>query len=196
MDVRVARTRSNVLRAATELLVEGGPGAVTIDAVVARSGVARSTIYRHWESRDEVLFDVIESCAPEVDPPGDELDFEAALRALVDQVRRMSNDPEWARILPALLTLRSQQHDLADLERRLEERQKEALGAVLQRGIDAGSLPADVDVEQAGALLIGPLVFAMLMDRPAIDDDFCDLVVTGFLSGYASRHASRATHAR
>ena len=49
------RTREAVLTAATDLLVEGGPSAVTIDAVVARSGVAKSTIYRHWESRDEVL---------------------------------------------------------------------------------------------------------------------------------------------
>src|SRR5687767_10053529 len=46
-DGRIARTRSAVLRSATDLLMEGGPSAVTIDAIVARSGVAKSTIYRH-----------------------------------------------------------------------------------------------------------------------------------------------------
>src|SRR4029077_11891972 len=43
---RIARTRERVIRSATDLLVEGGPWAVTVDAVVARSGVAKSTIYR------------------------------------------------------------------------------------------------------------------------------------------------------
>ena len=51
-DPRVARSRTAVLDAATHLLVTGGPAAVTVDAVVAESGVAKSTIYRHWRSRD------------------------------------------------------------------------------------------------------------------------------------------------
>ena len=66
MDSRIARTRAAVLRSATDLLVEGGPSAVTIDAIVARSGVAKSTIYRHWESRDDILVAVIEHCAPDI----------------------------------------------------------------------------------------------------------------------------------
>ena len=62
-DPRVARSRAAVISAATELLVDAGPNAVTIDAIVARSGVAKSTIYRHWASRDDVLLDVMEVCA-------------------------------------------------------------------------------------------------------------------------------------
>lgn len=185
MDARIVRTRANVLRAATDLLVEGGPSAVTIDAVVARSGVARSTIYRHWDTRDDVLLEVIESCAPQVEPPDPSLDFETALRDLMAELRRMLDDPEWARVLPALLTLRTQQHGIADLEQRLEARQEDAVEAVLRRGVAEGRLPDDVDLEQATALLAGPLVFAMLMDKPAIDATFCDLVVDGFLATYA-----------
>ena len=84
VDPRVSRTRAAVLRAATDLLVEGGPYAVTIDAIVARSGVAKSTIYRHWQSRDEVLLSVIESCAPQLpepDPDADVVDVAARGRA-------------------------------------------------------------------------------------------------------------------
>ena len=62
-----------VIRGATDLLVEGGPWAVTVDAVVARSGVAKSTIYRHWESRDELLVEILASCAPDIGPPPPEL---------------------------------------------------------------------------------------------------------------------------
>src|SRR6187401_1495763 len=94
LDPRVARSRAAVISAATDLLVEGGPSAVTIDAIVARSGVAKSTIYRHWDSRDEVLFDVIESCAPTLAPPDPALGFEHAIRAVVDQACTALNDPE------------------------------------------------------------------------------------------------------
>lgn len=54
MDARVARTHAAVMQAATDLLVEGGPNAMTVDAVVARSGVAKSTVYRHWATRDDL----------------------------------------------------------------------------------------------------------------------------------------------
>jgi TetR/AcrR family transcriptional regulator, regulator of autoinduction and epiphytic fitness len=46
-DPRVERSRTAVLDAAAGLLLEGGVPALTVEAVVERSGVARSTIYRH-----------------------------------------------------------------------------------------------------------------------------------------------------
>ena len=181
MDPRVARTRAVVLRTATDLLVEGGPSAVTIDAIVARSGVAKSTIYRHWEARDDVLLAVIEHCAPRIDPPEEALGFEASLRRLLADLRRVLDDPDWARVLPALITLRTQNHGVADLEQRIEQRQERAVAEVLHRGVAEGRLAPGVDVDEATALLAGPLVFAVLMGKPAIDDAFCDQVVDAFL---------------
>jgi AcrR family transcriptional regulator len=186
MDVRVARTRAAVLSTATDLLVEGGPSAVTIDAIVARSGVAKSTIYRHWDTRDDVLLAVIEGCAPNIEPPDASLGFEPALRRLVAELRAMLNDPHWARVLPALLTLRTQKHGIADLEQRIEKRQELAIDVVLRRGVEEGRLPPDIDVDQAGALLVGPLLVANLTGKPAVDEAFCDLVVDSFLRTYAT----------
>jgi AcrR family transcriptional regulator len=184
MDARVARTQATVLRTATDLLVEGGPSAVTIDAIVSRSGVAKSTIYRHWESRDDVLVAVIESCAPHVGPPDAALGFEAGLRHLVAEFCGMLNDPDWARVLPALLALRTQQHGVADLEQRLEKRQEHAVETVLQRGIDEGLLAPDLDLDRATAVLVGPMLFAAIMEKPPIDGAFCDHVVDIFLHAY------------
>lgn len=181
LDPRVARTRRSVLRTATDLLVEGGPGAVTIDAIVTRSGVARSTIYRHWESRDDVLVEVISSCAPHIEPPEPDLDFEQALRLLVGQLCEVLADPEWARVVPALLALRNQDHGIAELEQRIEQRQEHALESVLRRGVEEGRLDPGVDVDRATALLVGPLLFASVMEKPAVDDALGELVVDAFL---------------
>ena len=79
LDPRIVRTREAVLDAATALLVEGGPDAVTMDGVVQRSGVAKSTIYRHWSGRDELLTEVFDHNAPHIDTPPVELGFREAL---------------------------------------------------------------------------------------------------------------------
>jgi len=181
MDARVAKTRAAVIRTATDLLVEGGPSSVTIDAIVARSGVAKSTIYRHWESRDEILVAVIEDCAPHLVVPDPSLGFENGLRDLVDQVQRALADPEWARVIPALLLLKSHQAGIADLEERLGDRQDDTLATIVKQGVAEGVLAADVDVEQVAALLIGPLVFAHLTGRPSKTDELAERIVSGFL---------------
>ena len=185
LDARVARTRATVLRTATDLLVEGGPSAVTVDAIVARSGVAKSTIYRHWDTRDDVLLAVIEHCAPRIEVPDEALDFEAALRRLIAELRRILDDPDWARVLPALITLRTQNHGVADLEHRIEQRQEHVVEEVLRRGVAEGRLAPDPDVDEVTALLAGPLVLAALSGKPPIDGPFCDRVVDAFLHAYA-----------
>lgn len=184
MDARVARTRATVLRTATDLLVEGGPSAVTIDAIVARSGVARSTIYRHWDTRDDVLVAVIENCAPQIDAPDASVGFEEGLHRLTGDLRAMLNDPDWTRVLPALLTLRIQQHGIADLEQRIEARQEQAIDVVLRRGVEEGRIDPGIDIDEASALLVGPLLFANLMGKPVVDEAFCDRVVGAFLRTY------------
>jgi len=58
IDPRVERSRAVITSAATDLLMEGGVHAVTVDAVIARSGVARSTIYRHFPTRADLIIAV------------------------------------------------------------------------------------------------------------------------------------------
>jgi AcrR family transcriptional regulator len=183
-DPRVARTRANVLRAATDLLVDGGPSAVTIEAIVARSGVARSTLYRHWDSRDDILMAVIENCAPDIAVPDESVGFDDSLRQVVDEIRRMLTDPEWMRVLPAMLALRHQEHGVADLEARLEKKQEHVLDDVIDRGIAEGRLSSGLDREAAEAMLIGPLLFAVLIGKPVVDVPFCERVVDAFLDSY------------
>ena len=186
VDPRIARTRAAVLRAATDLLVEGGTNAVTIDAIVTRSGVAKSTIYRHWDTRDDVLMAVIENCAPQIEPPDDSLPFHSALRSLMAQLCRTLGDPEWARVLPALAALRHQDHGIAQLEQRIEAKQEDALESVLRRGIAEGCLPADLDLDRAAAVLVGPLLFASLVEKPVVDEALGEHVVDLFVRTHAT----------
>jgi len=183
-DPRVARSRAAVISAATELLVDAGPNAVTIDAIVARSGVAKSTIYRHWASRDEVLLDVMEVCAPDLVDPDPALGVEGGLREIAHRIGAMLNDPEWARVLPALLMLKTHAHGIADLEKRMEERQNEVVISLIRRGVEEGLLRPDAECPEASAVLVGPLFFAQLTGSVPIDAGFVERTVDRFLAAY------------
>jgi AcrR family transcriptional regulator len=185
VDPRVSRSRASVLRAATDLLVEGGPNAVTVDAIVHRSGVAKSTIYRHWESRDDILVSVIESCAPHIPEPDPDSDVVAGLREVVQAMADALNDPEWARVLPALLMLKNHEAGIAAMNDRLEHEQDMVLMTQLRRAAAEGVLRSDLDAEEAVATLLGPLLFAHLTESVKIDDDFVDRTVDRFLAAYA-----------
>lgn len=186
LDPRVARSRDAVLCAARELLVQGGPSAVTVDAVVARCGVAKSTIYRHWESRDELLVAVMQSGAPTLESPPAELAFEPALRHLVHAVGEVFGDPDWARMMPALIMLKHHEDGLAHLQDELHESQNHVLLEVIARGVGEGRVPADFDIEEIAGHLIGPMFFAVVTGTTTVDAAFCDRLVDRFLAAFCS----------
>jgi AcrR family transcriptional regulator len=189
MNTRVARTHAAVMDAAIELLLEGGPDALTIDGVVARSGVAKSTVYRHWATRDDLVADVFEHLAPKLDAPDPTLDFEEALRTLVQRMADTLADEQWRRVLPALMMLKMHHRDVAQIEQRIRSEETDVCGDVLRRGMAEGLVAEDADVETLLALLLGPLLMAALSGVAPLDKVFVDRVVDHFLAGAQPRDA-------
>lgn len=187
MNPRVERTRSTVMLAATDLLVEGGPNALTVDAVVLRSGVAKTTIYRHWKSRDDLLAAVIEACTPHLPEPDPEADVETALRAAmrfsVDSLR----DTEWARMLPAFIMLSRHEADIRAINDRMEWQHNNVLARIVERASEEGVIEKDVAVSEAIAHLQGPLMIAHLAELLPIDDGLADAIVDRFLTAFQPR---------
>jgi AcrR family transcriptional regulator len=185
MDPRIARTQKAVIDAATELLVEGGPAALTMDAVVARSGVAKSTLYRHWETRDALVATVFNTCKPALGAPDGATSCREGLRGLVQSFADALTDESWNRLAPALILLSKQHPELAAVDSDLKRSQHEATEAVLRMGVEEGILDPAVldDVERVVALVGGPILFAGLTDMTTIDDDLIDTCVHQFLAG-------------
>lgn len=164
MDPRIARTRRAVLDTAADLLAEGGPTALTMDAVVARSGVAKSTMYRHWSTRDELVAEVFSECAPDVPDPDPDESFETGMRAVVTALARSLSDDKWRRLFPALILLANQQDELHHLDSDMKKRQHDLAEELLRRGVNEGHLVPSVldDLGRSMALLVGPLVFSAI----------------------------------
>lgn len=181
---RAARSREKMLRAATDLLVESGSRAVTVDAVAERSGVAKSTLYRHWPSRDEMLIEAVRWNIPDVGGPDEALGFDAGLRQYIRDTAATLGDPEWSRIIPALMSLRTTMPELAAFVETDHSSKNDVLQALLDRGVGEGSLPEGIDVEDAAALLFGPLLFtAITGDRDRLER-LATVVVDRFLASH------------
>lgn len=186
VDPRVARSRARVLAAATELLVESGQRAVTVDAVAERSGVAKSTLYRHWPSRTALLTDVLRTNVPAIEEPDLDHGFATALRSLVMQMATVFADPEWARIMPALFSLRQQIPEVGDLQESDQEEKTAALRTVLELGAAEGVLPEGLDTELVALQLLGPLVLASIGSSQVEADELATHLVDRFLASYGA----------
>ena len=181
-DPRIARTRATVLGTAADLVVEQGPTALTVDAVVARSGVARSTIYRHWPTRDDLLVDVFDFCVPEISSPPPDLGFEDAMRFFLHDLVRQMSDPKWSRMMPAMLALKAFEPTLADVEQRLERRQDTVSAELFARAVAEGLIDETVDQNQLIARLIGPLIFAVLTNETPLTTGLADASLAGVMA--------------
>jgi TetR/AcrR family transcriptional regulator, regulator of autoinduction and epiphytic fitness len=161
-DPRIERTRRVVLDAALALLVERGYGEVTIEAVAAESGVAKSTIYRHWPSRLELINDAFQELKPElpVPPAGD---VRERLVAVLEHLAQDVAASRWSACLPALLD--AAEHDPAarELNLRLASTGRKSLAGLLEEGVRTGELPADLDTVLIAEALAGPIILRRLM---------------------------------
>jgi AcrR family transcriptional regulator len=173
--------------AARDLLVELGPDGLTVDAVVARSGVAKSTVYRHWKTRDDLVADVFADCMPDLQPGADDLGAEASLRDMAHQMARSLADPQWQRLLPAMILLKTQSDAMAHLNEEMKVAQQDLVTDVLRRCVDEGVLDPVVlkDPERTGLLLVGPMLAVALVDGEGLDEPFVDEIVDRFIRGYA-----------
>ena len=117
--------------------------------------------------------------------PDPDTDVVDAVREVVQAMADALNDPEWARVLPALLMLKNHESGVAAMNDRLEHEQEMALNTLLTRAAAEGVLRSDLDAQEAVTMLVGPLLFAHLTDSVKLDKDFVDRAVDNFLKAYA-----------
>ncbi|MGH1488478.1 MAG: TetR/AcrR family transcriptional regulator [Acidimicrobiales bacterium] len=171
-DPRPAQTRELVLQATRMIIASEGQAAVTPTRLVDVSGVARSTIYRHWPDAAAVIVDAMSMDGPEADfqPSGDP---ETDLRAYLNQLRQVLESPA-ATIIVA-------QADIA-------ERDEQAARTLSGNGTHRNKLIQDLlhdprsDFDTIHAQLVGPLFMQRFFIRKPITDKLIDAIVTDYLA--------------
>jgi AcrR family transcriptional regulator len=196
LDPRVSRTRAHVLAVAGELLADEGREGFTVDALAKRSGVARTTIYRHWPELGDLLFDTLRRMG-HPPPPPDTGSVRDDLVALYSALTSSFETSCVGRAMPVLLDITRRDPALRPLhEAFIAERRSPALAAV-RRGIERGELPDDLDAELLADRIAGPVFYRHLVVQvpygPADIERLVDDVLTGALPRRGRRRAKAAS---
>jgi AcrR family transcriptional regulator len=138
-------TDQAILDATFRQLVEVGYGNLSIESVAAAAGVAKTTIYRRFPTKRELVIAALQVELPFPDPPAD-LDARSALRAVVRAVLRGMVESGAIRILGSLLVEDAREPDLlATFRQRLLDPRRALVVNLLRRGVERGELRPDVD---------------------------------------------------
>lgn len=179
-------SRERVLSAALELLTESGLGGLTIDDVSKRSGVAKTTIYRHWSNRNALIVDAcLRMTDGDQDPP-DTGSIDTDLRAILTELADLLATARWSSIMPSIVDAAERDPEIAEVHSRLQVWHAAPMRAALERAVARGELSPEVDISAMASALRGPLYFRRWFTREPIDGPFVDLVVRGVMAGVAS----------
>lgn len=182
-----ARTQQAILDATRELLAEGGVRGLTVEGVAARAGVAKTTIYRRYRSKDELALAVLVDMVEHVASVPDLGDTRAEFVAFIDRAVKILGSTLMGRVMQGLVS------DLAadpELARAFRERvvalRVAELQRLIERGIARGDLRADADYELVNELLFGPVYYRLLLSGAPLGDNLAERVVTAVLPAFTT----------
>ena len=189
-DRRVERSRKAILDATRELLAEeGGVRALTVEAVAARSGVAKTTIYRRWRDKWELALDaVMIDMVPRLDDPADVGDTRKELLVFTNSVVKLLRTQPYGSAMAALVSEIATRPELARIYReRAVEPRRATLAPVVERGIARGDLRPDTDVRLLHEFLVGPTFYRLFLSAGTLDSKLGARLVDAILEGFAPR---------
>jgi TetR/AcrR family transcriptional regulator of autoinduction and epiphytic fitness len=180
-DPRIERSRMLILKAAVDQLAEAGYGGFSVEAVAARAGVAKSTLYRHWPDKLALITDAFGSFHEHMSPDITDASPRERVQRLVRHVAEVLLDSTFSRCIPALIEAAQRDPQLREFHHHYSTRRRQELVEVIAHGVAAGDLPGHVDPELAALALLGPLFYQRLMSAEAFPPDRTNDLVTAVL---------------
>lgn len=183
---RSAQVDQAIIEAVLSLLAEGGTvETLSIEAVAARAGVGKATIYRRWPGKDALIIDAVSSMKGPIPTPAGKSVRDDLITLL--RPGRKKPDQRINRVMSCLVPEVHSSPERYRLYQGMVEPRREAMREVLRRGVSAGELRGDTDIEVAVAVLTAPiLIQRMLRWHPGLDDaTLPERVVDTVLSGLA-----------
>lgn len=176
VDERVVRSQATVLNATVELLFERGYGGTTVDEISRRSGVAKTTIYRHWPTRTGLLREACSTIGMPLDRP-DTGSVKEDLTAVLKNLAALLRSARWTSVLPSIIDAAERDPDMAAMYSALQQGYSSVLQDILSEAADNGKLPPNTDVAALIAMLVGPLFYRRWFSREAVSDGFAEQVI-------------------
>lgn len=180
---RSDRIHQAILDATAELLDEGGFPAATVDAIAARSGASKATIYKHWPSRTAVAAEAFGAMMAQALPLPE---TGSAAADLIEQVVRVSafyaspRGDVFAQLLAACV---DDPAGATYFREYFLDGRRTAIATLWQRGIDRGEVDASLDINDVIDILFGPLIFRRISGHYSLTEEHARRLAATALRG-------------
>jgi AcrR family transcriptional regulator len=178
LDPRVERSRTLILTAAVEELADVGYGGVTIESIAARAGVGKSTIYRHWPDKLDLIADAFETFHEQMVPDLGDIPVRDAVALLLSHVAEVVAVSIFSRCIPALIEGAERDERVREFHHRYNAERRQVIIDLICRGIRDGEVDGSVDSELATAALLGVIFYRRLMTSEPFKPEDADQLVT------------------
>lgn len=162
---RSAQADQAILQATLDLLAEVGYQSMSIEAIAARAGVGKTTIYRRYTSKEELVADALCSIQEDLPTP-DTGSFWRDIDILMEKATETMLSPLGRQTLALIISTASSSPQFAQVYRKKHMMSRcKAHSTVLERAKARGEIQKDVDVDLVHDLMSG-LVFHLLVFQP------------------------------
>jgi AcrR family transcriptional regulator len=165
---RSEEARRKALAAAMDVIVEKGVADLTIEEVAQRSGVAKTTIYRHWPERASLIIDTVRSTFEHVATP-DTGSLRGDLESFFGGMVRADLTGKVGQLMPCLIDAAGRDSEIELLLDRIALERQQPVMTIVGRAQARGELPADLDPRVVVGTIVGPIVFRKLVWRQPLD---------------------------
>ena len=186
VDPRIERSRQAVLDAAVALLFGGGPDEITHAKVAAAAEVSRTTVYKHYPQRSDLLHATLEADGKQFPPPSEltgvvHTDLVTLLSHLASDLR----DEGRTRMMAVMIERALHDDTVGIVRDRFIAELVETFTAIVRVGEETGQLRVGVAPMQALGSMAGSLLFHRLLANEAVDDQLVADVVDSFVAAHA-----------
>lgn len=173
---RAARVQASVLQATAELLTEIGYDALSIEAVAARAGVHKTTVYRRWPTKADLVGHTFRTHSEQNVPIPDSGSLAGDLQALARSVVANIGSDAGGRRARSIVAAAATSDELSAGMHEFWGERIEASSALIARAIERGELADDTDPNLIVETLIGPLWVRLLLTGEPLTNDLADHV--------------------
>jgi AcrR family transcriptional regulator len=189
---RSEEARRKAIAAAIDLILERGVANLSIEEVAARSGVAKTTIYRHWPERASLIIDTTRATFEHVRTP-DTGSLRGDLDAYFSGMIRSDLTGRVGRLIPCLIDAAARDPEIEMLLERISTERQQPLLTIVSRAQERGELPPDLDRDVVIGTVLGPLVFRKVLLRRPVDAAYVSKCLDVALAGLGARTVEPAT---
>jgi AcrR family transcriptional regulator len=184
------RPRSQAIDAAIreatiDELIERGFIGLSMEAVAARAGVAKTTLYRRWPGTEDLALDAMRSFEVSAEPPP-EGPARDALLFLLERMRRTWSDPRYGALMRRVASDGTQQPEVYRQTRdRLISPRVRLMNEVLERAVGQGLIRPDADLGWVRQALTAPIMVGVLTHRERVTRAQVEFTLDVVLRGLA-----------